>query len=80
MARVEAVWGKNCAEFNPERWIANDGGIKHEASYMFFVFSSGLWNCLGRDLALTEIKATVAAIVHNYDVKVLKKQKVVPIY
>ncbi|CAA7403011.1 unnamed protein product [Spirodela intermedia] len=33
MARVEGIWGKGCCEFKPERWISDDGKLKHESSY-----------------------------------------------
>ncbi|CAK9157779.1 unnamed protein product [Ilex paraguariensis] len=35
MGRMETIWGKNCLEFIPERWISERGGIKHEPSFKF---------------------------------------------
>ncbi|KAL8137429.1 hypothetical protein V2J09_003430 [Rumex salicifolius] len=80
MARMKSVWGKDCAEFKPERWIAEDGGFKHEPSHKFFTFNSGPRICLGREVALTQMKAAIATILYNYNVQVLKEQKVVPVY
>lgn len=30
MGRMESVWGEDCLEFKPERWISERGTIKHE--------------------------------------------------
>ncbi|KAL8137428.1 hypothetical protein V2J09_003429 [Rumex salicifolius] len=80
MARMKSVWGKDCAEFKPERWIAEDGGFKHEPSHKFFTFNSGPRICLGREVALNQMKAAIATILYNYNVHILKEQKVVPVY
>ncbi|ONK80844.1 uncharacterized protein A4U43_C01F22410 [Asparagus officinalis] len=34
MARMEGVWGKDCSEFRPERWISPETGkVRHEPSF-----------------------------------------------
>ncbi|GJX34667.1 cytochrome P450, partial [Tanacetum coccineum] len=32
MRRMETIWGPDCLEFRPERWISEQGGIKHMPS------------------------------------------------
>jgi len=43
--RLERVWGNDCLEFKPERWISNDGKLKHEPAYKFLAFHYGLRAC-----------------------------------
>ncbi|KAA8523445.1 hypothetical protein F0562_009868 [Nyssa sinensis] len=45
--RMESIWGKDCLEFKPERWISENGGIKHVPSFKFAVFNAGPRSCLG---------------------------------
>ncbi|KAL8137457.1 hypothetical protein V2J09_003458 [Rumex salicifolius] len=77
MARAKLVWGKECNEFKPERWITKDGGFKHESSHKFFSFNSGPRICLGKEVAFTQMKVVIATILHNYNVHLLKEQKIV---
>ncbi|KAJ0097938.1 hypothetical protein Patl1_27753 [Pistacia atlantica] len=74
MGRMESIWGEDCLEFKPERWITEKGGIKHEPSYKFFVFNSGPRTCLGKEVAFTQMKAVAATIIHNYNVEVVEGQ------
>ncbi|RVW55152.1 Alkane hydroxylase MAH1 [Vitis vinifera] len=48
MGRMTTIWGKDCFEFKPERWITEQGGIKYEPSYKFFAFNAGPRTCLGK--------------------------------
>ncbi|GAB2232838.1 hypothetical protein Drorol1_Dr00011897 [Drosera rotundifolia] len=79
MGRMTSVWGKDCAEFKPERWITENGEIKHEPSHKFFTFNSGPRICLGRELAFLQMKAVAAAIIHNYDLHILHAEDAKPI-
>ena len=78
MGRTASIWGEDCHEFKPERWITDDGGIKHEPPHKFFVFSAGSRICLGKEIAFTLMKAIIATIVHTYDVQVIESHPVVP--
>ncbi|KAF2317483.1 hypothetical protein GH714_022696 [Hevea brasiliensis] len=47
---MEEIWGKDCLEFKPERWISEGGRIKHVPSYKFVAFNAGPRSCIaGRD-------------------------------
>ncbi|XP_044490506.1 alkane hydroxylase MAH1-like [Mangifera indica] len=78
MGRMETVWGEDCYEFKPERWITDDGGIKHEPSHKFFAFSTRPRMCLGKEIAFVIMKAIAAAIIYNYDIQVLENPPVIP--
>ncbi|KAL1820910.1 hypothetical protein ACET3Z_015779 [Daucus carota] len=77
VARMENVWGKDCLEFRPERWITEKGGIKHEASYKFPAFNAGPRSCLGKEMAFTQMKMVAANIIHNYKVEVVDGHPIV---
>ncbi|KAJ3672236.1 hypothetical protein LUZ60_006957 [Juncus effusus] len=78
MGRMETIWGKDCMEFKPERWISNDGKLKYEPSYKFLTFHTGLRTCLGKDMALMQIKTTVAAMIYNFHFEVVKGHVIEP--
>ncbi|KAL5228981.1 hypothetical protein ABZP36_017246 [Zizania latifolia] len=70
MGRMEAVWGKDCEEFRPERWLPAEGRFRHQPSCKFPAFNVGRRTCLGRDLAFTQMKAVVAAVAPRFRVVV----------
>ncbi|KAJ0041046.1 hypothetical protein Pint_26956 [Pistacia integerrima] len=78
MARMPSVWGDDCLEYKPERWITEDGGIKHEPPHKFFSFNAGPRICLGRDIAFNLMKAIAATFIHNYNFQVLENHPVTP--
>ncbi|KAL3614878.1 hypothetical protein CASFOL_040539 [Castilleja foliolosa] len=69
--RMESVWGKDCMEFKPERWITPCGGIKHESSFKFPAFNVGPRTCPGKKMAFIEMKLVAAFIVHRFSVRVV---------
>ncbi|KAJ4715409.1 Cytochrome P450-like protein [Melia azedarach] len=77
MGRMASIWGEDCQEFKPERWIT-EGGIKHEPAHKFFAFNAGPRLCLGKDIAFDLMKIIAANIIHNYDVQVMEKETVCP--
>lgn len=70
LGRMKGIWGEDCMEFKPERWISENGKIKHEPSYKYFVFNCGPRSCLGRELAFTQMKAMAAAMIKSFVFKV----------
>ncbi|GKV22440.1 hypothetical protein SLEP1_g32314 [Rubroshorea leprosula] len=78
MGRMTSVWGEDCHEFKPERWITGEGKIKREPPSKFFAFMSGPRMCMGKDLAFTLMKATAASIILNYKLEVIPGQNVSP--
>lgn len=78
MGRMEGLWGEDCDEFKPERWITLDGKIKREVPSKFCAFLAGPRICPGKELSFFLMKATVTALIHNYDVHVMEGQKIAP--
>ncbi|KAI4322398.1 hypothetical protein L6164_022099 [Bauhinia variegata] len=69
MGRMERVWGSNCLEFKPERWL-QEGVFMPVCPFKYPVFQAGARVCLGKELALAEMKSVVAAIVRRFDIRV----------
>ncbi|XXG49375.1 hypothetical protein AAC387_Pa02g3578 [Persea americana] len=78
MGRMESIWGKDCLEYKPERWISERGKLKFEPSYKFMAFNSGPRNCLGKEVALTQMKTVAAALLFNFHFQVLEGHPVSP--
>ncbi|XP_047944633.1 alkane hydroxylase MAH1-like [Salvia hispanica] len=78
VGRMESVWGKDCLEFKPERWISESGKIKHEPSYKFPAFNAGPRTCLGKEMAFIQMKMVAAAIIYHYHVELVEGHPVYP--
>ncbi|KAL6659163.1 hypothetical protein ACP70R_003203 [Stipagrostis hirtigluma subsp. patula] len=79
MGRMESVWGKDCHEYRPERWLSKDGAkLQYVPSHKFMAFTSGPRMCLGKDIAIMQMKAIVAAVVWNFDMEVVAGQSIEP--
>uniref|UniRef100_A0A0A9F7X3 Uncharacterized protein n=1 Tax=Arundo donax TaxID=35708 RepID=A0A0A9F7X3_ARUDO len=78
MGRMEEVWGRDCREFRPERWIAEDGRVRYVPSYKFMSFNSGPRTCLGKDMAFVQLKAAAAAVVKNFEIEAVPGHVVEP--
>ncbi|CAL5007180.1 unnamed protein product [Urochloa decumbens] len=79
MGRMEALWGKDCHEYRPERWLSDDGTkLRYVPSHKFMAFNTGPRMCLGKDIAIAQMKTIVAAVVWNFDMEVLEGQSIEP--
>ncbi|ONK64981.1 uncharacterized protein A4U43_C07F32170 [Asparagus officinalis] len=72
MGRMETIWGEDCLEFKPERWITEKGTLKHEPSYKFIAFHSGPRSCLGRNMGMIQMKLMASAMIYNFEVRVIE--------
>ncbi|PKI34256.1 hypothetical protein CRG98_045355 [Punica granatum] len=77
MGRMEAIWGKDCKEYKPERWL-RDGRFMSESAYKFTAFNGGPRLCLGKDFAYYQMKFAAASILYRYRVKVVEGHLVMP--
>lgn len=81
--RSDAIWGHDAASFVPERWITRmRNGDKAEEEkedeedvidttmlcpYQFLTFNAGYRKCLGMDMARSECRIMLKAIIETFD-------------
>ncbi|OAY85630.1 Cytochrome P450 94A1 [Ananas comosus] len=66
MGRMEAVWGEDCREYRPERWLDGEGAFRAESPYKYPVFHAGPRMCLGKEMAYIQMKSVAACVVGRY--------------
>ncbi|XP_028106600.1 cytochrome P450 94C1-like [Camellia sinensis] len=69
MGRMERVWGSDCLEFKPQRWL-NDGVFCQVNPFKYPVFQGGLRVCLGKDMALVQMKSVALSLIMKFDIRV----------
>jgi len=60
MARDPRHWGPHAAEWRPERWLQME---KEPSAFVNCAFQAGPRICLGRDMAVLEVRAVLAQVV-----------------
>ncbi|XP_048560127.1 noroxomaritidine synthase 2-like [Triticum urartu] len=79
MGRMEGIWGKDCLNYNPDRWLSEDGNkLRYVPSHKFLAFNSGPRMCLGKDIAVMQMKTVIASTLWNFDVELMKGQCIEP--
>jgi cytochrome P450 len=78
MGRMEQIWGHDCLEFKPERWISDKGKIIHIPSYKFIAFNAGPRSCLGKDISFIQMKMVAASILWKFHIQVVEGHSVTP--
>ncbi|GAB2224485.1 hypothetical protein Drorol1_Dr00005246 [Drosera rotundifolia] len=78
MGRTKSIWGEDCMEFKPTRWITEQGKLKNELSHKFFSFGAGPRMCLGKEMAMVQVKAVVASLIGKYMFQVVEGHPVIP--
>lgn len=75
MARMPEIWGPDCEEYKPERFLEEKGDgnngelqVKNYGQAVFHAFNAGPRVCLGQTLATFEGMSVIAAILTNFDV------------
>ncbi|XP_062117563.1 cytochrome P450 94C1-like [Humulus lupulus] len=68
MGRTEEIWGPDCLEFKPERWL-NDGVFFSQNQYKYPVFQAGLRVCLGKDMAMVELKSVALSLLLRFEIE-----------
>ncbi|XP_009789882.1 cytochrome P450 94C1-like [Nicotiana tabacum] len=68
MGRMEELWGCDSLEFKPERWL-KDGIFFQENPFKYPVFQAGLRVCLGKEMALVEIKSVALSLLRRFNVE-----------
>ncbi|VAI29980.1 unnamed protein product [Triticum turgidum subsp. durum] len=73
MGRLAVIWGKDCAEFKPERWLGDDGAFRPESPFRYTVFHAGPRTCLGKEMAYVQMKSIAASVLEEFAVDVVRK-------
>ncbi|GJM92522.1 hypothetical protein PR202_ga08999 [Eleusine coracana subsp. coracana] len=78
VGRMESIWGKDCAEFRPERWLSGDGTRFEQPkdAYRFVAFNGGPRTCLGKDLAYLQMKSIASAVLLRHSLELVPGHKV----
>ncbi|KXX83296.1 Pisatin demethylase [Madurella mycetomatis] len=75
--RDPETWGPDAELFRPERWLEEVDEVtksKMDRAHEF-IFGSGRFLCLGREIAMMHIVKVVAEIFNRYDIAVLTPEK-----
>ncbi|CAI0591593.1 unnamed protein product [Linum tenue] len=79
MGKMKEIWGNDCMEFKPQRWISEQGNIIHVPSYKFLNFLAGPRSCLGKSLSFMQLKFVVSNLLWNYKFDMVEGQLVKPL-
>jgi cytochrome P450 len=73
MGRMPQLWGDDCREFRPERWLDGGGEFVAVDTAKYPVFHAGPRACLGKEMAYVQMKAVVAAVVRRFAVETVRE-------
>ncbi|KAL6979108.1 hypothetical protein U1Q18_020772 [Sarracenia purpurea var. burkii] len=78
VGRMETIWGEDCLEFKPERWLSASGDRFEppKDGYKFVAFNAGPRTCLGKDLAYLQMKSVASAILLRYRLSLVSGHRV----
>ena len=80
VGRMKSVWGEDCMEFRPERWLSvQEDRVRFEPpkdGFRFVAFNAGPRTCLGKDLAYLQMKSVAAAVLLRYRLSPVPGHKV----
>ncbi|XP_021891766.1 cytochrome P450 86A1 [Carica papaya] len=78
VGRMKAIWGEDCAEFRPNRWLSTEGDRFEppKDGYKFVAFNAGPRTCLGKDLAYLQMKSVASAILLRYRLSLVPGHRV----
>ena len=71
--RSDKIW-KNPTEYDPSRFSKENR--KHRHNFAHMPFGAGPRQCIGRHFAMTEMKLIILKLIHRYDFKLVKNQKI----
>ncbi|KAF3622577.1 Cytochrome 94A2 [Capsicum annuum] len=85
MGRVEKIWGKDWANFRPERWLDKDEATGNwtfvaKDMYTYPVFQAGPRICLGKEMAFLQMKRVVAGVLRRFKVIPMAEKGVEPVF
>ncbi|CAK9311874.1 unnamed protein product [Citrullus colocynthis] len=75
MGRMDRIWGPDCLEFKPERWLKH-GYFAPENPFKFPVFQAGLRVCLGKELAVMDVKCVAVVLIRKFKIRLAGADRV----
>ncbi|XVF68941.1 hypothetical protein PTKIN_Ptkin11bG0041500 [Pterospermum kingtungense] len=78
VGRMKTIWGEDCMEFRPERWLSPEGDKfdPPKDGYKFVAFNAGPRTCLGKDLAYLQMKSVASAVLLRYRLSLVPGHRV----
>ncbi|XP_021887066.1 cytochrome P450 86A22-like [Carica papaya] len=77
VGRMKSIWGEDCLQFMPERWLSSDGKkIQLQDQFRFVAFNAGPRICLGKDLAYLQMKTVAAAVLLRHRLSLVPGHRV----
>mmetsp|Transcript_23969 Transcript_23969/g.40024 ORF Transcript_23969/g.40024 Transcript_23969/m.40024 type:complete len:590 (-) Transcript_23969:403-2172(-) len=68
MGRDPDLWGEDCLEFKPERFVDKP----KPSPFVFTAFQAGPRTCLGQNFAMLEMKVTLARLCSAFEFKLMQ--------
>lgn len=68
----------NPDEWSPDRWLDSDNSTQREMSRWFWAFGSGGRMCVGSNLAMLDMKATMVGLWGSFSTEILEDDGMVP--
>ncbi|KAA1080082.1 Cytochrome P450 52A3 [Puccinia graminis f. sp. tritici] len=69
LARDPEVWGPDCGQFIPDRWIDEMGNITHFGNFKFHSFNGGPRLCVGMNMAIYIEVKTIVETLQKFDLE-----------
>lgn len=69
--RSKELWGEDALEFKPERWLQGEA----HSQYKFISFNAGRRICLGKAVALLEMKILLGMILQRFKIPLKKNHE-----
>jgi len=71
MGRLEEIWGCDCLEFRPQRWL-KDGVFHPKCPFKYPIFQAGLRVCVGKKMALMELKTVSLSLLRKFHIQLVE--------
>nr|BCP96879.1 cytochrome P450 oxidase [Penicillium shearii] len=71
VGRYKPVFGQDADQWRPERWLECSPQDQRKMESSMITFGAGRRVCLGKNVAIMEIKKLIPAILLRYDIKLL---------
>ncbi|KAG9134623.1 hypothetical protein Leryth_000954 [Lithospermum erythrorhizon] len=75
MGRMEKIWGQDCLKFKPERWLTENGQFSQENPFKYPVFQAGLRVCLGKEMAIIQLKTVAISLLRRFRIELVEERK-----